>query len=205
MTLSGPPAKGERVRSTHGQDGLLLSQGFSNQRSCGSGTSVNDERSSQPAPRRVREYSIGVAVEFESRIYPITVGLLAIFVVLFPVVQWMRGEAVEWGLLYALGPLLLIGYFLQAPVRRVCLFTDGTVTFQRGFGTRAMPVDAIRRIRPWLGFSRQHFVVESSKGSELLFGDPSTVYFLAQKLATLNPSLKIVGVSTPPGISDVSS
>lgn|GEM_PF-5993932 len=158
-----------------------------------------------PAPVRIREYSIGVAVQFESRVYPIILGLCALFVVVFPVVQWLRGEAVLWGLLFALGPLFCIGYFLQATVRRVCLFTDGTVTFQRGLGTRAVPVDAIRRIRPWLWLSRNHFVIEFSGGSALLLGDPSTVYFLARKLATLNPELKIVGVAKPPGASDASS
>ncbi len=166
---------------------------------------MSPEPSPEPTPRRVREYSIGVAVEFESRIYPIILGLCALFVVVFPVVQWMRGEAVLWGILFALGPLLYIGYFLQATVHRVCLFTDGTVTFQRGFGTRDVPVDAIRRIRPWFWLSRNNFVIEFSGGSEFLFGDPSTVYFLARKLATLNPELKIVGVPKPPGVSDASS
>ena len=167
-----------------------------------SAQSANPPPSPEAASSRVREYSIGVAVEFESRIYPIVLGLCALFVVAFPVVQWLRGEAVLWGLLVALGPLLCIGYFLQATVRRVCLFTDGTVTFQRGFGTRAIPVREIRRIRPWFWLSRSHFVMESSRGSELLFGDASTVYFLAQRLATLNSHLQTIRLPKPRGLDD---
>ena len=139
---------------------------------------------------------MGVPGEFESVLYPISVGLMALLVGLVPLWQLLRGEVVLWGMLWLLGPLAYVGYFLLASVHRVFVSADGMVTFRRGWGDRSVSVWEIQRIRPWFHVSRVHFVVELARGSELLIGDPKTVAYLVRDLRLYRTDLLTIGVSS---------
>ena len=156
------------------------------------------EPSHTPRPDR-RDYPLGIEAEFSSILYPISFGLLLLFVIGFPLWQLARGEAVFWEILYALGPLAVFGYFFLRAADKVSLFADGTVRFHYRFGSRVVSLGEIERIRPYFWLAKNDFVLVHSRGRELLFGDPVTVSYLVRELAARNSGIHLVRVPNPPG------
>jgi hypothetical protein len=151
-----------------------------------------------PEEARPRDYCLGVPGQFESRIYPALFLLAALFILLFPLWQLYRDEAVFWEILYALGPLAYFAYFFYRGVDRVRLYPDGKILFERVGSSRETSIEAIRRIRPWLWCSRWHFVVELDRGRELLMGSPITVAYLVRALREMRPEIHLVWIPKPP-------
>jgi len=97
----------------------------------------------------------------------------------------------------------IIGYWwyrILKPVKSVQVLDKGDLVIVTGFGTKTVPADSIRTIRPLSYLSPgDDFVLQHEKGAELLFGNPTAVSLIAAALRQANPAVHLHHVPHPPG------